>query len=246
MEPVVDRKDTPEAWWRRRLAGLEASLKLPADRPRGGPPAGARPRRLELVAGGPSGCLAALDLVAAHPSREVDRAVLLAGVAALCAHLTGRDDLALGTSVPGADGRSGLAVLRFRFTPGTSFGELLNQARELAREATDRGPVPPGLAAQGNGRHHPFTQVVVAVRWPGEAAPNAAALRLTADAPPFDLAWTLDRAADPATLVLEHDAGRFATSGRTFLGTLQEMLVTGLGDPAVPLDALGVGPVPVA
>lgn len=246
MDPAVDRRGSDEAWWRRRLAGLEAGLDLPADRPRGLPGGAARPGRLLLPAGGPSGCLAALDLVAARPSPEVDRAVLLAGVAALCAHRTGRDDVALGISATGAEGRLGLAVVRLRLAPGISFGELFTQARAMAREATDHGPVPSALAALGDGRCHPFTQVVVAVRRPGEPAPDAAALRLHPDAPHFDLAWILDRASRPATLVLEHDHGRFAASGRAYLDSLRELLVTGLGDPAVPLDALGVGPVPVA
>jgi len=238
--------DTAGDWWRRRLAGLEPSLGLPADRPRSASSAPWRPHRLEMAAGGPAGCLAALDLVAARPSREVDTAVLLAGVAALCAHRTGRRDLALGTAVAGPGGRMGLVVLRFRLAPDTTFGELLTQARALVQEAADRGPIPPGLAPPGDGRCHPFAQVVAVVRWPGEPAPDAAALRLSADAPNFDLVWTLDRAADPALLVLEHDAGRFGAAGPALLRAVQALLASGLNDPAAPLNALGVEPVPVA
>lgn len=245
MDHEADRTESPRAWWRRRLARLDAVLDLPADRPRT-PGVEPRTERLSVRAGGRGGCLETLDMVAPRPSRDVDRAVLLAGVAALCGQLTGRAEVALGTAVPGLDGGSGLAVLRFRVAAGMPFGELLGQAREQVTEAVRWGPVPRDLAGAYPRGWHPLAQVVVAVRGPGEPAPDLVALRLAPEAPAFDLAWVLDRAASPAILVLEHDASRFERSAPVFLGRLQSLLTGGLADPGTPLASLAAGSPPVA
>lgn len=239
MEHDGERTEPAGTWWRRQLAGLDAGLELPADpRSPGGVP---RLERLSLPVGGPDGCLGPLDLVAARPSAEVDATVLLAGVAALCARLTGCSELPLGTAVPGTEGRPGLAVLRFRLAAGTPFGDLVAQARDLLAEATRRGPVPPALARGHDPRRHPLTQVVVVVRARGDSAPDTAALRLVPQAPPFDLAWILDRTAEPAALLLELDASRFRSAGHAWMNGLQSLLSAGLGDPALPVGALPAG-----
>lgn len=245
MDHEDERIDSSRAWWRRRLAGLDAVLDLPADRPRR---AVRDPRleRLTVPAGGRDGCLGPLELVAARPSREVDTAVLLAGVAGLCGRLTGRPDVALGTALTGDDGRPGLGVLRFRLGVATSFGALFTQARQEMREAMRWGPVPRDLAAATDPRWHPLTQVVVAVRARGEVAPDTAALRIAPGAAPFDLAWILDRSTDPATLLLEHDPLRFRLAGPELLAALQSLLARGLGDPAAPLSRLAPDRIPLA
>lgn len=247
MDHELDRTDSSRAWWQSQLAGLDTALDLPADRPRSHQAVGEpRLERTAMPVGGRGGCLAPLDLVAARPSREVDTAVLLAGVAGLCCRLTGRSEVALGTGVPGADGRPGLAVLRFRVAAGASFGDLLTQARRRITEATLRGPVPRDLAPVRDARWHPFTQVVVAARAPGETAPDTAALRLLPEATPFDLAWILDRATDPATLLLEYDPSRYRISAPVLLRALQSLLAGGLGDPGAPLVTLSAGSAPMA
>lgn len=249
MNHELDRTESSRAWWQSQLAGLDTVLDLATDRRRPRPRLAAGDSRLERTAvpvGGRGGCLAPLDLVAARPSREVDTAVLLAGVAALCGRLTGRPEVALGTAVPGADGRPGLGVLRFRLPPGSSFGDLLTQARQGIVEATRRGPIPRDLAPAGDGEWHPFTQVVVAARAPGEAAPDTAALRLRPESKPFDLAWILDRAEDPAALLLEYEPSRYRISAPLLLRTLQSLLADGLGDPGAPLVARAAGAPPVA
>lgn len=248
VDQELDRTDSSRAWWQSQLAGLDMVLDLPADGPRG-PARGPRLERAAAPVGGRDGCLARLDLVAARPSREVDTAVLLTGVAALCVRLTGRSDLALGTTVPGPGGRPGLAVVRLQVRTGATFGDLLGQARDRLAEAARRGPVPPELAAAApsrDGHWHPFTQVVVTVRARGEAAPDPAALRLLPDAAPFDLAWILDRTADPASLLLEYEPARYRTSAPVLLRDLQSLLARGLDDPGAPLVALAAGSMPVA
>lgn len=244
LDHEVERTESSRAWWRRHLEGLDGVLELPADAPRPSPSSTVR-RRLASSLDRRDGWLGRLDLVAARPSPEVDTAVLVAGVAALCSRLTGRLDLAVGTPVPGAAGRPGLGVLRFRLHPGRGFGEILAEAQRLVREAALRGPVPPDLAPSlplgvHPERCHPLTQVVVATRSPGEAAPDPAALRLTAESPSFDLAWVLDRSGAPPCLVLDHDPEQFATAGPRFLTGLQALLAHGLTDPGTPLASLAL------
>ncbi|HEX6199674.1 MAG TPA: AMP-binding protein, partial [Thermoanaerobaculia bacterium] len=234
----------PGGWWS-RLEGLDPVLELPADRPRPRVP-GLRRERLAVPLGAGAGWLRRLDLVAARPSSRRTAAVLAAGVAALCARLTGRRDLALGTPVAGGVGRAGLGVLRLELPDDPTFGELLDRTQRRLLEADERGPVPAALAGHdgpagpSDPARHPLVQVAVAVRGPGEPAVDGAALRLGDEAPPFELLWVLDRSVEPACLVLEHDPELFGAMGRRLTGGLLALLEAAVADPGLRLSALPV------
>ncbi|HLE85011.1 MAG TPA: amino acid adenylation domain-containing protein, partial [Thermoanaerobaculia bacterium] len=235
----ADDRGSAAAWWRARLAGLPAALELPGDRPRPRVASGRRGRLALPLA--TSGWLGRLDVVAGRPAREAASALLLAGVAAFCARLTGRRELALGAPAPGTGGGDGLMVLGLRLAPDATFSEVLDRVQRLLRETADRGPVPPELLSEGEPSRHPLVQVAAAVRMPGEPLAPAP-LRCAAGVPPLDLVWVLDRTVQPPALVLDYSADLWERAPRALVEGVDALLEAAVADPGLRLGALPLVP----
>src|SRR6185436_2809658 len=134
-------------WWRERLAGAPPRLDLPSDRPRP-----ARPSDRGAT------CTVLLPLQAADGLRAVARQegatlfmALTAAWLAVAGHLTGRDDLVIGTDVANrnreeTEGIVGFFInqlaLRVRLAGDPTFRELVGRVREVALGAYAHQDVP--------------------------------------------------------------------------------------------------------
>jgi len=134
-------------WWRERLAGAPPRLDLPSDRPRPARPSDRGATRTVL-----------LPLQAADGLRAVAREegvtlfmALTAAWLAVAGHLTGRDDLVIGTDVANrnreeTEGIVGFFInqlaLRVRLAGDPTFRELVGRVREVALGAYAHQDVP--------------------------------------------------------------------------------------------------------
>ncbi|MEV0295979.1 amino acid adenylation domain-containing protein [Nocardia sp. NPDC050710] len=139
IEGLFDARDDLIAqtrYWRTALEGLPEELNLPADRP--------RPMAFTTA----HGCVAfeiGADL--GDELRQVARTrdttvftVVHAAFAVLLARLSGTDDIAIATPVAGR--AADTLVLRTRVPGGTSFDDLLEQAKDVASQAFTRTELP--------------------------------------------------------------------------------------------------------
>ncbi len=127
--------------------GAPYVLELPADRPR---PADPSDHGVSATAVLGPGLSAALDDLS-RDEGVTPFMTLLAGFAALLNRVTGRDELLVGTPVAGrsrpeTEGVVGvfmnLLPLRLRLAPGSTFRDLLRQARSVVLEALGRQEMP--------------------------------------------------------------------------------------------------------
>jgi amino acid adenylation domain-containing protein len=128
--------DRQLAWWRERLSGAPRALALPADHPR--PPVQTQ-RGAELGFELPSGLVGRLTALAAGEGATLFM-VLLSGLYALLARLSGETDLIVGSPIANRNQREieGLIgffvntlALRADLSRAATFGELLRQVREM-------------------------------------------------------------------------------------------------------------------
>ncbi len=184
------------SYWRSRLAGLPPLLELPADRPR---PAvqsfrgAARPINL------PAGLVRRVEALGRQNGATLFM-VLLGGLQALLARLSGQNDLAVGSPVAGrnrveTEGLIGFfintLVLRGELAGRPSFRGLLGRVRETALAAYMHQNLPfeklvEELAPARSLAHSPFFQVMLSLQ-------NAFAENLDLDdlhMQPVDLAAT--------------------------------------------------------
>nr|WP_254627768.1 non-ribosomal peptide synthetase [Myxococcus sp. CA040A] len=168
--PVREREGVHLEYWKRQLAGAPAFLSLPTDKPR--PPVlgdtGALSRFHRLSP--------ALEQALTKVSREhqvTPFMVLGAALSALLHRHSGQDDVSVGTPVsgrphPALEDLVGLftntVVLRTRFSPGTTFAELLASTRTTALEAFTHQDAPfervvEALQVERSLAHSPLFQV---------------------------------------------------------------------------------------
>ncbi|HEY2737751.1 MAG TPA: condensation domain-containing protein, partial [Thermoanaerobaculia bacterium] len=142
-----ERVDEQIAWWRQRLAGAPAVLDLPFDRPR---PAVQRFQGAKLPWRCPAAALGGLHALQ-REHRVTLFMVLLAVYETLLSHLSGQEDLVVGSPVAGRNRREteGLIgffintlALRGDLSGDPTFGELLGQVREVTLEAYAREDLP--------------------------------------------------------------------------------------------------------
>jgi len=161
-------------YWKQRLAGAEAVLALPADRPR--PP-------MQSYRGAKVSKILPPDLVAAL--RALGRQegatlfmTLLAGFQALLSRYSGQEDLVVGTPIAGrtraeTEGLIGFFLntlaLRADLSGDPSYREFLGRVRESALEAFGHQEVPfeklvEELRPERNTSHHPLFQVMFSLK----------------------------------------------------------------------------------
>jgi amino acid adenylation domain-containing protein len=211
------------SWWRERLAGAPAVLRLPVDRPR---PAAQRfsggSRWLEI---GPEESAALRQLGRAQGASLF--MVLLAVFTALLRRLTGQGDVVVGTAaagrpLPELEGLIGFfvnnLVLRLDAAGDPRVGDLLAGVRVTALAAYSR-EVPfdklvEELRPERDLSHNPFYQVAFALEGSGRPAlalPGLALspLKVGSGTAKFDLALYMDEGAGALTGLLEYSLDLF-------------------------------------
>ena len=257
---VGEALEAQVAFWRRELAGLEATAELPSDRPR--PPV--RRHRGNQVAlrldaeltgrlralGGDAGATLFMVLVAAFD--------------VLVTRLSGHADVALGVPVAGrrsseVEGLIGLflntLVLRADTSGDPTFAALLEQVRSCAARAFSHQDVPfekllAELAPARNPSRTPFFQVlfnmldVEAVDLGVLDVPGVRIEALAgADAPAkdspakFDLTVYATREGEGLRLLLVYDADLFEAARMDDLGRQYELVLAGVAER--PTDRIG-------
>nr|WP_233429644.1 non-ribosomal peptide synthetase [Nocardia elegans] len=176
---VLGSEDDPQSllarqvdYWQRSLSGIPEELALPADRPR---PAIASLRGAELHRTLTPELIGALEGVAREQGSSLFM-VMHAALAVLLGHLSGTDDIAVGTPIAGRgeaalDDLVGMfvntLVLRTGIDPDESFTGLLERVRHTDLEAFGNADVPferlvELLAPERSQARNPLFQVMLA------------------------------------------------------------------------------------
>jgi amino acid adenylation domain-containing protein len=249
-----DALDEQLAYWRKRLAGAQSGLELPADRPRPGAWSyrGARHRF-------------ALDPSLAERLRELARReratpfmVLLAGLQVLLYRWSGQEEPLVGVPVAGRAGRglegvvgffADTLVLRADLAGAPSFRELLARVRASALEDFARQEVPferlvEATGAERSSARNPLFQVMLAYRGEPLPAPDFPGLEAELEevetgTAKFDLLLSLadEGGAIGGALHYATDLFDAETAGR-FVRHFQLLLEEAVSDPAARVSAL--------
>ncbi|MFL5358380.1 amino acid adenylation domain-containing protein, partial [Archangium sp.] len=139
--------DSQLAYWKQQLSGAPSHLELPTDKPR--PPVQSH-RGAQYIFVLPPSLSAALAATSSQHGVSLFM-TLLAGFQVLLHRYTGQDDILVGSPIAGRrntelEGLIGFfvntLVLRSRFSPETSFRELLQQVRGTTLSAYEHQDVP--------------------------------------------------------------------------------------------------------
>ncbi|MCK2217014.1 amino acid adenylation domain-containing protein [Actinomadura sp. ATCC 31491] len=242
------------AYWKDALAGLPATLDLPADRRRQGRAATAGRRLTFPIDAATTAAVHALAL-----ERQVTPfMVLLAALQAVLARYTGRADIPVGTPVsgrahPDVEELAGLflntLVLRGDLSGEPSFAELLARTRERVLDAHDHAELPfevlvQELAEERDLTRNPLFQVMLAYQNVPPAPPDAAGVALrTLDVDPgvtqADLHLVIEESGDGLTGVLHYATDLFDHDRmERFAGHLRALLAAALAEPERPVADL--------
>ena len=242
------------AWWEERLAGGEAVLDLPTDRPRPArPPERGRTFRFRLGAER----TAAID-AAARREGATPFMVLLAVWQAFLHRITGQDDISVGSPIANrnraeTEGLIGYfvntLVLRTLLRGDEGFRALLGRVRETALGAYDHQDLPFELLVEAlrPGRDAalaPLTQVLFVLQnapRPNLELPGLRLALLPVDigAPKLDLAFSLERQGDELAAALEYPLELFdPPTLERWAGSFDCLLAGSLADPNLPLSRL--------
>ncbi|WNG36166.1 amino acid adenylation domain-containing protein [Archangium violaceum] len=166
--------DTQLRYWRQQLSGAPALLELPTDKPR---PAVRGHRGALHTFRLPPSLAAALNATSTQHGVSLFM-TLLAGFQVLLHRYSGQDDLSIGSPIAGRrstelEGLIGFfvntLVLRSRFSPHTTFRELLRQVRDTTLSAYEHQDVPfeklvEELSPQRSLGHSPLFQVMFSLQ----------------------------------------------------------------------------------
>ena len=241
------------AYWRGRLEPPLAPLALPVDHARVAAPGG----RTATI----TRALPAVMLDAAHDAVNQPRtstfALLLAAVGVVLRHVTGSDEVSVGTAVD-LRSRLGLAetvgccintvVLRLPVDGASSFGQLADAAAAEVIDAVDHAATPfplvvDELVPPRTAYRNPYFDVWITL-YPETVAGGPGGLRLTGGPVPvaaglFDLSFQFRKLASGITLVLQYDSGLYERTTATALADrLVSVLREAARQPAIPIDRL--------
>ncbi len=242
------------AYWRAALAGLPPALDLPTDRPR---PAARGPRGAYLPLA-ITGELAAAVRSLAQDQEATPFMVLLAGLQALLARVSGQDDLAVGSVVANRNRLEiepligffvNTLVLRGELAGDPDFRGLLRRTRASALGAYTHQDVPfeklvEELTAQRDPSRTPLFQVALALQnasAPPLELPGLEAELLDTDAggSRFDLTLLLRDAAEGFVGSVEYAVDLFdAGTVERLLGHYRTLLEGIVADPGRPVADL--------
>ena len=213
------------AFWRDRLAGAPAELRLPVDAAHGPGSRGLGGRRRAVL---PEATAAGLRALARARGASPFMA-WLAAFEALLARWTGEDDLIVGIPVSGRESLGSERLVGFlvntvpvraRLDDDPSFAALLARSREavldaLAHQALPFERVVDAVAAARVPGRLPLVQVTFAMeRRPGACVAldglDASPVEVDTGAARFDLSVTVEEGAGQTTALVEYDADLFA------------------------------------
>jgi amino acid adenylation domain-containing protein len=241
------------SWWRDTLAGAPPVLELPTDRSRPASPTFRGFRVRESLA------VPALRGLAQRQGSTLFM-VLLAGLQALLARITGEEDLILGTPVAGRD-RAELdrvvgpfvntLPLRGRVEGGTPFRELVAAARETALSAFAHQELPfeklvEELRVERSRRHHPLVQVMLAFQGAALLPPTLPGVEIRFEdlpvaAVPFDLDFEVVEEGDRLSVALEAASDLFdSTTAQRLLERYLRLLAVAAEEPERPVADLSL------
>lgn len=177
------------SYWRRQLQGALPVLPLPLDRPRPATPSGRGEREEIELSPELSGALRRL----ARRQGATVFMVLVAAFDVLLAHLSGREDVVVGTnsasrSVPEAEGLIGFFInqlaLRMDLAGDPDFRELVARVRRVAIEAYAHQDVPfekvvEALSPERDPAVHPLFQAKIELQYPTPQAPAGDGLTMS-------------------------------------------------------------------
>jgi amino acid adenylation domain-containing protein len=231
------------AYWRRRLAGLDGPLDLPADRPR---PQVQSFRGARLGTALPAPAIAALRALAQREGTTLFT-LLLASLMVLLHRHSGRSDLTVGTPVanrdrPEVEPLVGLfvntLVLRADLSGDPPFRQFLATVREAALEDFAHRDVPferlvEELQPERDLAHSPLFQVLLAYQsdsLDGPAAGSLVARPLAMDSGRalFDLTLTLAETPDALASAFEYNTDLFDAARILRLAGHWEALLAGV------------------
>jgi amino acid adenylation domain-containing protein len=249
-----DRLEEQIDYWRQRLAGAPAVLDLPFDRPR---PVVQRFQGAKLPWRCPSAALAGLHALQ-REHRVTLFMTLLAVYETLLSHLSGQEDLVVGSPVAGrsrreTEGLIGFFIntlaLRGDLSGDPTFGELLGRVREVTLEAYAREDLPferlvGELHTARSLSHSPIYQaVLVLLNTPSDAL-DLPGLRLETieswvTGTKWDLTLSLEERAEGLAGYWEYDSDLFdpPTASR-FAGHFRELLTAAVAAPERRLSEL--------
>jgi amino acid adenylation domain-containing protein len=233
------------AYWRRRLAGLDGPLELPADRPR---PQAQSFRGTHLGVALQGSALAELRALAQREGATLFT-LLLAALLVLLRRYSGRDDLTVGTPVanrdlPEIEPLIGLfvntLVLRGDLSGDPPFRQLLAELREAVLEDFANRDVPferlvEELQPERDLAHSPLFQVLFAYQsMPLEETPAgglvARPLAIESGRSLFDLTLTLEEAPDALAGAFEYNSDLFDAARMRRMAGHWAALLAGLAE----------------
>ncbi len=235
------------AHWRARLAGAPGLLELPTDRAR--PPVRSS-RGARLATEISSAATAGLKVLARSEGATLFMA-LLAAFSALLFHLSGQDDVLVGSPIanrahPDTERLIGFfvntLVLRARRQGGTTFLDLLSQVRETTLEAYRHQELPfeklvEALQPARDSSHAPFFQVLLTLQNVPVPTLELPGLTLGFESPDkplvqLDLEATFEEVGAALRYNLSYSVDLFdATTARRILGHFAILVEAALGDP---------------
>jgi len=249
-----ERLEEQTAYWRQRLAGAPAVLDLPFDRPR---PAVQRFQGAKLPWRCPAESLTGLHALQ-REHRVTLFMVLLAVYETLLSHLSGQEDLVVGSPVAGrsrreTEGLIGFFIntlaLRGDLSGDPTFGELLGRVREVTLEAYAREDLPferlvGELHTARSLAHSPIYQAVLVLLNTPSGDLDLPDLRLETietwvTGTKWDLTLSLEERAEGLAGYWEYDSDLFdAATVARFAGHFRELLTAAVAAPEQRLSEL--------
>ncbi len=248
------------AWWQDQLAGLPETIALPADHPRGDglDHAGdALPFSLSKAQ------TAALEALASDRQTTL-YVVLLSAFTLVLHHLSGQDDLAVGTPIAGRRNDQlahtigcfiNTLVIRAKH-PHQPYPDYLRQLRDHVLQALDHQDLPfeklvEHLTEHRDTANTPLFQVMFSLMHAMSRRQEVEGLSVTVAAPPrrsaqYALTLALEMDEDGISGELEYDAGRFvAATAHYVLEQWQRVLTALVANPELFCDELFLVPTPL-
>ncbi|MFI6901260.1 amino acid adenylation domain-containing protein [Nonomuraea sp. NPDC050394] len=242
------------AYWKDALAGLPATLDLPADRHRQGPASMAGRRLTFPIDAATTAAVHALAL----ERQATPFMVLLAALQAVLSRYTGRADIPVGTPVsgrahPDVEEMAGLflntLVLRGDLSGDPSFTELLARTRERVLDGHEHAELPfevlvQELAQDRDLARNPLFQVMLAYQNVPPAPPDVAGLALrTLNIDPgvtqADLHLVIEEGGDRLTGVLHYATDLFGHDRmERFADHFRALLAAAVAEPERPVADL--------
>lgn len=242
------------AYWKQKLAGASPLLDFPDNEATSGNSDLEGATRNHEI---PPSLFSELKLLAQRADVTLFT-VMLAAFNLVLRHLSGKQDIVIGTMIAGRTQREtkrligffvNALVLRTQLSGVSSFSDLVNQSHKMVLEALDNQDIPfdkvvKALRPQRSLAHAPLFQVVLTLQNMPMPALNLPDLKLEVlesgrGVVPFDLNLNLLDRKESITLSLEHRASRFdASAADSILAQYDLVLKMIVANPETTLESI--------